>query len=154
MKKSKYLAVIFILGLLQIAIVDQFKIFGTKPDLILIGVVIAGLFYDWKWALIFGLICGGLKDIFSVDLTAVNTVISALWGFLVVQLARHINLDLNLSRAALIFIVAVFNALAMRIFFWHSGIYVPLGIFLRTAFLDSLYTGAASLLIFKILKIK
>jgi rod shape-determining protein MreD len=154
MKKSTYLLVIFVLALLQVTVVDHFKIFSTAPDFILIGVVIASLFYDWKWALIFSLISGALKDIFAANASGVNTILSALWSFLVVQLAKNINLDINISRAGLIFIVAILNACALRMFFLYSGIYVPGGIFLRTAFLGSLYTALTALLVFKILKIK
>jgi rod shape-determining protein MreD len=154
MRKSRYLAIIFILGILQVTVVDHFKVFGAKPDFILMAVVISSFFYDWKWALIFSLISGALKDMFTADAVAINTILSALWSFLVVQLVRRVNLDMNLIRAGLIFIVAILNACALRIFFLYSGVYVPLGIFLRTAFLGSLYTALTSLLLFKILKIK
>lgn len=154
MSKRRLLSVILICVILQITVVPYFKIFGIKPDLILISIVIVSLSCDLKLALGLSILAGAFKDIFGANTLAINSLASGLWSFLVIKLSRCIAIDINLSRAGLIFVIAILNAFVMRIFFWYLGTYVPLGIFLRISFLDSLYTSLVSLLVFRVLKIK
>jgi cell shape-determining protein MreD len=107
-----------------------------------------------KFALPLSIIAGAFKDIYGAGSFAINPILSGLWSFLVINLARRVSIDINLTRAALIFIIAILNAFAMMIFLWYLGTYVAFGIFMRASFLDSLYTALLSLLVFKILKIK
>jgi rod shape-determining protein MreD len=154
MSKRRLVSLIFICVILQITIVPYFKIFGIKPDLILSSIVIVSLFCDLKLALGLSILAGAFKDIFGANTLAINSLASGAWSLLVIKLSRRIAIDINLSRAGLIFIIAILNAFVMRIFFWYLGTYVPLGIFLRISFLDSLYTALVSLLVFRVLKIK
>jgi len=154
MSKRLLLSFIFICVILQITIIPYFKIFGIKPDLILSSVVIVSLSCDLKLALALSIFAGAFKDIFGANTFAINSLVSGLWSLLVIKLSRRIAIDINLSRAGLIFVIAILNAFVVRIFFWYSGTYVPLGIFLRISFLDSLYTALVSLLVFRVLKIK
>lgn len=154
MSKRRLLSVILICVILQITVVPYFKIFGIKPDLILISIVIVSLSCDLKLALGLSILAGAFKDIFGANTLAINSLASGLWSFLVIKLSRRIAIDINLSRAGLIFVIAILNAFVMKIFFWYLGTYVPLGIFLRISFLDSLYTSLVSLLVFRVLKIK
>lgn len=154
MKKSTISATLLICACLQVTVVNHFKFFGIKPDLILVGIVIAGLFGELKFAVALGIAAGAFKDIYGSGAFAANTLLSALWVFLTANLARRISLDINLTRAALVFVIAALNAVAMRILLWCLGTQVAPGIFMRIFFLDSLYTALASLLVFKLLKIR
>lgn len=154
MRKSLFLVTVFGAFLLQVTAVNHFKIFGIKPDLILISIVLVSLFCDFKLALPLSIAAGALKDIYGTGTFAVNAILSGLWSFLVMNLSRRVSMDINLTRAVLVFIIAILNALAMAIFLWYLGTAVAFGIFLRASFLDSLYTALLSLLVFKIFKIK
>ncbi len=154
MRKSLFLVTVFGAFLLQVTAVNHFKIFGIKPDLILISIVLVSLFCDFKLALPLSIAAGALKDIYGAGTFAVNAILSGLWSFLVMNLSRRVSMDINLTRAVLVFIIAILNALAMAIFLWYLGTAVAFGIFLRVSFLDSLYTALLSLLVFKIFKIK
>ncbi len=154
MKKSLVLATVFLVCLLQLTVVNHFKIFSVKPDLILIGIVTAGLFSDLKFALALSFVAGAFKDIYAGFPFAINAVLMPLWTFLVINLARRVSIDINLTRALLVFVIAALNSLAMTIFFWYVGNYVSFGIFMRILFLGSLYTALVSLLVFKLLKVK
>lgn len=146
--------IILVLFILQITLAEYARIFNTKPDLILIGVIIAALFCDQKWALLLGLCAGALKDTFVTQGPGINAVFFFLWSFLVINARRRFSLDFNGARVMLIGIIVFLQSIATRIIFLYLGIPVALGIFLRTAILGSAYTALVSFAVFKVLKIK
>ncbi|MGE5197685.1 MAG: rod shape-determining protein MreD [Deltaproteobacteria bacterium] len=154
MNRWAFALIIVIFTLIQVTVLDYFRIFGTKPDLILIAVVITSLFCDLKWAISLSIAAGILKDSFTTVTFPLNSLLLPLWSFLAIKLSRRFSLDVNFVRAILIFIIAVFNAVAVRMIYLYTGTLVSLGIFLRIALLGSFYTALASLLIFKVLKIR
>ncbi|MCK9604520.1 MAG: rod shape-determining protein MreD [Candidatus Omnitrophica bacterium] len=152
MKKWIFLGVIFVSAILEATFLNYFRVFGAKPDLLLMLVLIASLEFDLRWALIFGLLAGFLKDTFAAGSLGIHTAMFPLWSFLIVKLSRKISVDNNFIRAALIFIISVSTAIATRLVFVYLGRFIPLGIFLRIAFLDSLYTALVFPLMLKITK--
>lgn len=150
MKKITYLFIIFVAGLLQVALLDSIKIFNVKPDLLLIGTVIAALYFDLKWALVLAIFCGILKDIFGINTFGISILLFPLWSFCVVKLAKNMHLDNNFVCMALVFILGIFNSIITKLIFLWLGAFIPLGIFLRITFLEALYTALVSLLVFKL----
>jgi rod shape-determining protein MreD len=146
--------IIFVLSLLQISVVDHIKVFNTKPDLILIGVIIAALFCKRKWALILGLCAGAFKDIVASQAPGINAVFCFVWSLAVIQARRRFSLDFNGARVLLVGVIFFLQSLLTRIVFLYLGTPVSPGIFLRTALLGSVYTALVSLGVFKILRIK
>ncbi|MDD5155703.1 MAG: rod shape-determining protein MreD [Candidatus Omnitrophica bacterium] len=154
MKRSRIFALVLAACILQVSVVNYFKVFGIKPDLILISVVLAGLFCDLKFALAFSIFAGAFKDIYGLGGFGINTILLPLWSILAAYSARRISIDINLTRALLVFVAASLNAIIMTVFLWYTGEPVSFGIFMRIIFLDSLYTALVSLVAFKALKIK
>jgi rod shape-determining protein MreD len=154
MRKSIFAAIVFGAVALQLTVVNHFKIFGIKPDLILISIVLVSLFCDLRFAVTLSIAAGALKDIYGSGPLAVNSILSGLWSFLIINLSRRVSLDIDLIRAALVFVIAVLNSFLMTAILWYLGASVAFGIFMRSTFLDSLYTSLVSLLAFKILKVK
>ncbi len=158
MRNWLFLLIVLILGILQVTVMDYFKIFGTGPDLLLIAVVIAGLIFDFRLALFCGLLAGVFKDSFGLNTFGINTLIFALWSFLIAQVSRRLSINTNFRRMALIFIVALIHNLLNGLSLAFSGKSIPLGIFLRILFISSIYTALALPAVFRItelsLKIK
>lgn len=151
MRKRFFLLIIVILALLQVTILNYFKIFGVKPDLLLISAVVAGLFSsDLKWVLFLSVFCGILKDALATNAFGINTLLFPLWSFLMMKLSKKISIDNNFIPAVLIFIIRVFDYIIARLIFLFFGSTIPIGIFLRIVFLESLYTALVSPLLFKI----
>ena len=148
MNKRIFLFII-LLCTLQITLLDFFRIFGIKPDLILIGVILVSLRWQLRQALILALFAGIMKDIFGPHKFAVNTPLLCLWVFLVMRLSRDLSFDNTLIRAVLIFFVCLASDIAAGTIFFFAGSYTPVGVFLRVWFLESLYTAAVSPLVFK-----
>lgn len=141
MKNFIFIAAIIILALLQATILNYVNIFNVKPDLLLISVIIASLFFQPLWAISLSIFAGVLKDIFSVNAFGLNSILFFLWSFLIIKLSRKISFDSNYVRLVLIFIIAIVNNIITRLIFLFLGNFISLGLFLRIAFIESLYTA-------------
>jgi len=151
MRNRLFLLAILIIALLQATLLNYIKVFGVKPDLLLIIFFISSLFFELKWALVFGICVGILKDILGINTFAINTLLLPLWSLLIMKLSKKISIDSNFIRAAFIFIIIISNDIVSRLIFLFLGKFIiPLSIFLRIAFLESLYTALVSFLIFRI----
>ncbi len=152
MKKWLSLTIILAVALLQVMLVDHFKIFGAKPDLLLITLVIlAGFFlFQLRWLLTLAIIAGIFEDIFSANIFGVNTLLFCCWAILIVSISRRMSIDDNLRRAILIFAIALLQSIGTRIISVLWGNPITWGIFLRVSFLSAIYTLIVSPLIFRV----
>ena len=152
MKKFIFFLFVFLAGLLQVTIINYFRVLTIKPCLFLIFVVIASLTFELKWALIFSLFAGIFKDIFCIGAFGINTALFLLWSFLIVRLSREISIENNVLRCGLVLIVVFLHDLFVGLIYVYSGNYVPLGIFLRIITLQPIYTALILPLVFKPMK--
>lgn len=67
---------------LQVTALNHLKLFGSKPDVVLLSVIFFGLFSGEGAGLESGIIAGLLKDLFSLDFFFINTFILAVIGLL------------------------------------------------------------------------
>lgn len=154
MKISKLLIVALILGLIQLTLLQYFKVFGVKPDLLLAVVVIAGISLRIRWAIIFGALVGIFKDIFGLNVFGLNILLFTCWSFLAAKISRKVSIEDGVSAALLVFIIALLQNIISGSVIFYSGASVPFGIFLRIVILGSLYTALTLPLILKAAKIK
>ena len=147
-----FLLIVLISGILQVTILDSFKIFNIKPDLLLISVVLCSLLFRPRWAFIFSIFAGIFKDAFSANVFCMNTILFMLWCFIILKLTRQIDIDNNLMRIGLVFIIAIIHNIITGLIFIYSGNFIPLGIFLRSVSLDSLYTAVVLPLVIRIIR--
>lgn len=152
MRVSRVIILTVILGFLQITILDYFKVFSVKPDLILIAVFCAAIFLDLKPALCVGLLAGIFKDAFTSSALGFNAVLFPIWVFLIATLIRRVSIEDNISRIALLFIVAILNNLISGLALVYSIGSLSWSIFLRITFLASVYTALIFSLILRIIK--
>jgi len=153
MRVSTFLVITLILGVLQVVFPDYLKVFGIKPDFLLAAVVMAGLFFQMRRAVIFGVSIGIFKDIFSLNAFGLNILLFGLWAYLAAKISRKISIEDNITRTLLVFVIALFENIASGLSIVYSGSLIPFGIFLRIVILGSLYTALPFALIFKITKI-
>jgi rod shape-determining protein MreD len=141
------------LALLQATILEHFNVLGAKPDLILISVVIASLYFEAKWALFSSVFAGILKDAMGVYAFGINTLLFPLWAYLIIRLSKKISTDNDFIPAAFIFIVVILhNIIARLIFLSFANSVMPLGVFARITFLGSLYTALVFLLVLRVIR--
>jgi len=149
-KKIFFLFIIIILGLLQITLLDFFRVFGIKPDLLLICSVVSSLVFEFRWALMFCIFAGFFKDALGISALGINTLFFPIWCLLIIRLNREVTLDSNFIHIGLIFIVTFFHNIITGLISVYSGNVIPLGIFLRILIIESIYTALVFPLIFKI----
>jgi len=140
-KNLIFISVIIIFALLQVTILNYVNIFNIKPDLLLISVVIASLFFQPVWAISLSIFAGIVKDIFSVNVFGMNTILFFLYSLLIIKLSKRFSFDSNYVRLVLLFIIAVLNNIIIRLIFLFLGNFISWGIFLRITFIESLYTA-------------
>jgi len=150
-KEIRFLIAIIFLGLLQCTVMQNLKLFGVMPDLLLIGVVLAGVYFSWGWSLLFAAIAGFLKDILSVDNFALNVLIFSLWGYFIPKISRKISIDDIIALPFFIFVVTFINDIIFRFIFLCQGRVISLVIFLKIAIIGSIYNAFMLLIIFRVL---
>jgi len=148
-RKSIIFVIIAGFGVAQLSIADFFKVFGVKPDLLLICVVFASLNFNLRWALIFSVFAGVFKDVFSANTFGLNTLLFALWSFLIVRLAREISIDDEILRAILILAAVALHNIICGLVFIYCGKFIPPGIIVRIVLIESVYTALVSPLVFR-----
>jgi rod shape-determining protein MreD len=152
MKRAYFLFVLIVFGLLQSTLLNYVRVFAVKPDILLINVVIASLYFDWGWGLFFSISAGLIKDIFVTYPFGINTVLFTAWSVVIMQLVKKITLDSRAIRTLLIFTVALLNDTITSLILISGGSFIPLGIFLRISLLGAVYTASVWPLIFKIVR--
>ncbi|MFH1640793.1 MAG: rod shape-determining protein MreD [Candidatus Omnitrophota bacterium] len=153
MKKWLIVLIIIILALLEVTLLDYIRVFGTKPDLLIISVFVLSFYAGFKWALPLAILAGALKDAFGSYPFGLNTLLFSVWSILLIKLSKKVSIDSDLIRAILVFIILVFNNIIARMILLFSGNSIPLGIFLRVTFLESLYTASVLPLVLKFIKL-
>jgi len=152
MKKRIFFLVIIILALFQATILDFFKLWNVKPDLLLVCAVFSGIFFELKYALFFGLWAGFLKDALTLNTFALNIFYFPALAFFTNRLIKKIPIETAPIRMALIFVSVALVSLLNKFFQSFGENYITLGIYLRVTLLESLYTALVSSLIFKIIR--
>lgn len=142
MKNFVFFIFILICAVFQVTFPHFLNIFYVKPDLILASAIISGLTFNTGWALALSVFAGMLKDALSINIFPINTLLFPAWCILVVRVSRKISLDNNFIRIGLMFSVVILNALLIRIINLGLGEFIPMGEFLRIAFLEGLYTAS------------
>jgi len=151
MRNWIFLAVIFSLGIMQATLLDIFRIFNLKADLLLASVVIASLLFGSGWAVFYSLCAGIAKDVFSHgEPASLNTVMFVLYSLLLTWLSRKITLENNYLRTALVFMIALLHNVITGFVWICLGKTLPYGIFFRVVFLASFYTACAFLVLLKV----
>ncbi len=140
--------------LIQLLFLDHIKIMGAKPDLFAILVVFFAIFFGPATGAEAGFVAGLFKDIYSLDIFGVNSVLLSLTGLIVGALSPNIFKESKLTQSLIVFASSM---LCMISHYFVSAIilkitYITLPEYLYNLILpSSLYTAALSLLLFPIL---
>ena len=128
-------------GLLQVTLLENIKIFGIKPDILLISILLASLNFTLRWALAVSLFAGFLKDVFCAWGFGINSLLFALWSFLTFKLASKVTMDTDIAKVVLVFVVSILHNSVMSLFSIGSGNPVSAAI-LSNIIIQSIYTAA------------
>ena len=148
MKKTSLFLIIILLVALQATIFNFLKLWQVKPELLLLCMVIISLYFDLKWSLIFSLLLGLLKDVFSGPGFGFNTIFFPLASFLIIYISKKVPLENNLLRLLIVLIAVLLHSILAAFFYGH----LALGIFLRITILEAFLTGVIAYVIFRMLR--
>ncbi|MBM3255512.1 MAG: rod shape-determining protein MreD [Candidatus Omnitrophica bacterium] len=153
MNKILFLLSIVLLALLQATVLEYFKFFLVKPDLLLAIVVIASLSFRMHWAIFSALLAGFLKDAMGAYPFGINTIFFPLCSLMILRLSKDISIENNFVPLAIMFISVILSSIVMRLAFLFMGSsVVSIGIFIRVTFIESVYTVLVFTLLFKAFK--
>lgn len=141
MKSWIFLLIIFVFGFFQATILNYIGLFGVKPDILLCCVILAGVFFNQKWSFIFCLSAGLMKDIFSLETFGMNLFLFYGWNCLIIALSKKVSIDDDLALSVFGFIVVFLNDVGIRFIYLSLGRDVPIGVFFRITFIESVYTA-------------
>jgi len=128
---------------LEATLLNSLRIFNVKPALSLLLVVLGALNLEEDWALGLAVFVGLLKDIFALKAFGINTFFFVLFALAAFRLSRKISLDnINLRLGLFCIILILYDILLLLVSYYFFNFSIPLGVALRTVFLEALYTAA------------
>ena len=151
MKRFPLYIILIAAFLIQLLFLDHIKIACAKPDLLVILVVFFAIFFGPATGAEVGFISGLLKDIYSLDIFGVNSVLLSLTGLIAGMLSPKLFRESKLTQALLVF---ASSALYMIIHYFASSLilkitYVALPDYLYGLILpSSFYTAMLSAILF------
>ncbi|MDP3804266.1 MAG: rod shape-determining protein MreD [Candidatus Omnitrophota bacterium] len=152
--RAQIYLILLVALILQAGPLNSLKIFGAKPDLMLMSVIFFGLFLGSGLGLESGLAAGILKDIVAFDFFFAKTLTLGLTG-LTVGLAR--NKFFKESSRAEFLVVLFFTAFSMSfhyllILIFSKSLTIRYSEFFTCTIIPAcLYTGLVSIPLYKIL---
>jgi len=154
MKKGITLLVIILFFLiLEVTLLDYVKVLGVKPDLLVILTIFFTLYLKSSLAITLAIILGLLKDSLSIDPFGINTIFFSLFSYSLVRMSKNLYRDDRVTQIILVSTILVVTVLA-KIFLFS---FLKKEIFINTpvagiSFIEVLYTGALSPLLFLLLR--
>lgn len=97
---------------LQLTVLDHIRIFGVKPDLVIIPVIFFGLFLGRGMGLESGLAAGLMKDLFALDFFGINAFCLALTGFFAGILGSKFSRESKRTQGLLVLFLNAFSMTA------------------------------------------
>jgi len=124
MKKIIFLALIFLFAVAQSTLVNGLRIFGIKPDLLWIIAMAGALYFDFPAAVVFGAVCGFLKDCMGAQPLGIYVVALPLWCVVVRGISRRVSFD-YISVSALFLAIMILQMLLLYagLLLWHRAIF-------------------------------
>lgn len=137
-RKLFFIPIILIVAFIQITVLDWVALFGIKPDLLLLVVIVCGLYFSPGWALGYSIVAGCCKDLFTAVGWGNNIVLFSALSLLLVALHKRIRFDNKIVRVSVVYLSYLAYYCVSGLFLPQAFV-VPKGIFLRIVFLGPLY---------------
>lgn len=139
-------AAILILFFLEVTLFDKLRIFGMRPEILLIATVFFGFHFGIIYGIEAGIVSGILKDIFSISTFGINTFSFLFIGFLSGYLKDKLFKE-NFVTQFLFSCLSVYLVWAISLLGWGEN-YSP---YVKPVLCKGLYTGIFAPILFLIL---
>lgn len=149
--RSQIYLVMILALFIHLTMLDHIKVFGARPDLILIAVVFFGLFSGPERGLEAGVLGGLLCDIFSLDFFGINALVLGIAGFVAGALSTAVFKESKKTQGLVVFFFTIFSMWLhfMLVSFLSRTFNLTFSeYFLRSVLPSSLYTAIVAIPIF------
>lgn len=139
---------------MHLTVLNNIRVSGVEPDLILLCVIFFALFFGPRSGLETGLVAGALRDIFTFDIFGVNAFVLGMTGLAIGILNDRLLKESRMTRTMLIFSFTVFSMLAHYVILSAFSRYPSLGMadyLLSSVIPAAIYTTLVSIPLFSIL---
>lgn len=142
---------IFVLAtFLQVTVLDSLRLFGIKPDLVLILVIFYAFLSSQREGAFWGFVAGLFKDVATGGYFGLNALNHLLAGYLagVLQTVLYKDNPFVVTFAALL--VCLFQGLLYYLLLFYLGIFVSPGVaLLKITFFGAGYNALVALLLYR-----
>ncbi|MCM8762996.1 MAG: rod shape-determining protein MreD [Candidatus Omnitrophica bacterium] len=108
MRKEFFLFIyLLIFALLESTILNYFRVFGAKPDLLLVSIVVFGLYLSNFWIITLSCFAGLLLDIFCFYSFGINTILFCSIGIICKKISRNLYIENNSVIISLVFLASI-----------------------------------------------
>ena len=152
MKKALLVLLLFISLILQVTVFSHLKIFGIKPDLILIIVLAIGFFRGSYQGMSFGFLGGFLEDVFSSAGLGTNALSKVLCGFLVSFVGKKVYENIGTQAVIIVTFSILDRIITLIILFLSSGTFSMSLSLIPQTIVYALYNLILGLLAFPLMK--
>lgn len=153
MNRFHIYAILLISVFLNLTVTNYIKLFGAKPDMVVLSVVFVGLFLGKGKGLEAGIAGGFLKDLFTLDTFGMNTSILGLTGLAAGALSLAFFRESKSTQALLVLIFTVFS-MALTFFMLPLFLKSPginfLDYFLTSVLPSGVYTALVSVPVYSL----
>ena len=120
MSRSRAILYLAILGFffLETALFNRLRIFGTKPELLLVATIFFGFYFGRFRGMEVGAVAGLLKDVFTIGAFGVNAFLFLTAGFIAGAIKDKVFKETFIMQFFFSFLAALFFS---SIFFLHLG---------------------------------
>lgn len=143
--------ILLIVATLQSTLLNYFRIFSVKPDIILISLIIMTAFFSLAWSVFFAFILGIFRDIFSILPFGFNVIILIIWIILAKQITRRLSIEHKFIRCIIPCLIILLNNIAWQSISFMLGRPVFIGPFLKIASLEFVFTLVLVLPIYRLI---
>lgn len=144
MKKYLFFALVYVLGMVQISLPGGPFLWRIKPDFLLSSAVMAGLAFDFRFALCAAFFAGMMKDTLTHSPPHFYAVSFSLVCIGSWYAAHKLVITSHPMRTAVVYIAALALTLLGGGIGISSGRMIPPGIFTRIALIGPVYTALMS----------
>ncbi|MBU1871573.1 MAG: rod shape-determining protein MreD [Candidatus Omnitrophica bacterium] len=148
----KALLMLFVAFFLQATLLNHFRIFNVKPELILAILVFYSFFLDFKPVLGLAFIAGVFYDLMSVLPFGFNTLIFILWVILIRLVSRKLAVENGLITGGVLCMIILLNNLTGQAVRYLLGISTGGNFFPIIAIIETLFTLLIALPIYNLLR--
>ena len=87
MRIRTFFILILVSAIIELVVLEHFKIFGVQPDIVLIEVIFSALILPFRWVLIISVFAGILKDFLGLGIFGINVVLFPLYCIFIRKLS-------------------------------------------------------------------